>query len=81
MEEVCKSLSSLLQDGHHAEEKAKPTDLPKAPFLEGCSCRVLAGVGDTSVSQQEEHEKGNWCVEAREGSEGSSDGSVESALN
>lgn len=50
------------------------------PFLEGCSCRVLAGVGDTSGSQQEEHEKGNWCVEAREGSEGSSDGSVESAL-
>lgn len=32
MEEVCKSLSSLLQDGHHAEEKAKPTDLPKALF-------------------------------------------------
>ena len=32
MEEVYKSISSLLQRGHHAEEKAKPTDLAKALF-------------------------------------------------
>lgn len=32
MEEVCKSLYSLLQEGHSTEEKAKPTDVPKALF-------------------------------------------------
>lgn len=62
-------------------KRKQSLQIHQKPFLERCSCRVLAEVGETSGSQQEGHEKGNRCDEAREGAEGSSDGSVESALN
>lgn len=69
MEEGYKSLSSLLQEGHNTEEKAKPMDLPKAIFgrvlLQG-----LAVVENPSGLQQERHEKRNWCDQARKCPEG-----------